>query len=218
MSFNVFFMFSAGLQTPLKVPKGTFDAIMGEVRWIEKELGLETEQYRKNPPRWKHNDFKEVDDETLCAAAERHNAWIIMLHGQFGEWFKNPVRGGERLTPTKAKRFWHALEMITVPPERWTGDYYEERMKALYEALRGRAFGAEGMCFDARALSPRQAASVINLLSSWLDGEERDMDVPKGCDWLGSRYHGDYEYCEKCGPVTNEHVDACRKRGCPAKD
>lgn len=216
MSYHTFFDFSVGLETPLKVPKGTLASIMDHVSNIESALGYETEQFLDNPPDWKTTVPKEgVSDKTFCEEAEQHNRWVESLYHRFGEWYEKPVEDGETITPEDAGKFWHALTRINVPPRRWTGDYYRARMEALYEVMRGRE--TEGVSFDEKALTPKQAAAVIRLFEQYLDKHDLRLDVPKGCDYLASSSDGGYTWCEKCGPVTDEHVDECRKRGCPPK-
>ena len=149
-----------------------------------------------------------VSDATLCAVAMAHNRWVRELHRLFGVWAEarrtqTPPAGvwerrswgdgpwtlvtfghtdappPERLTPKQATTFWRALHEIDVPPERWTADYYRNRMEHLYEVLRGRP--SEGVSFDARTpLTPEQAAGVIVHVEKWLDRHELLLDVPRG--------------------------------------
>jgi hypothetical protein len=217
MSYKIFFMFSEGLSAPLNVPPGTHASIMHHVQHIESVLGLETEQYLDNPPNWKSTVPKEgVTDEVFCREAEEHNHWVQNLYTWFSDWSENPVSNGEIITPEDAQKFWHALTMITVPPRRWTEDYYRARMETLYEVMRGRT--TEGISFDEKALTPKQAAAVIRLFEPYLDSHDLRLDVPKGCDYLASSSDGGYVYCDKCGPVTEDHLRECKKRGCPVRE
>lgn len=214
MSVHVFFDFSVGLSSPLRVPKGTLDSILAHVRRVENTFGLETTQYRDNPPHWKSTSpSKKVTDEIYSSVAGEHNAWVRDLYRKFGEWSKSPVVGGEELTPEKAKAFWHALTSIEVPPERWTDDHYRDRMEHLYEVMRGRE--SEGVTFDAKALTAKQAAAVILIFDQFLDPGDLRLDVPNGRDYLASSSDGGYDWCEKCGPMVWDDVGDCRKRGCP---
>lgn len=214
MSFHVFFGFSQGLSGSLFVPPGTIRAIMEHVSEIETTFGFETTQYLKNPPHWKSTiPSTEITDEVYCLTADRHNAWVRNLYAKFGEWSKSPVKPGEELTPKKAAKFWHALTMVEVPPERWTEDYYRARMEHLYEVMRGRP--NEGVTFEAKPLTEKQAADVINLFSNYLDVGDLRLDVPNGRDYLASSSDGGYDWCEKCGPMVWDDVRSCRQRGCP---
>jgi hypothetical protein len=100
MSFHVFFDFSSGLAETLMVPKGTLDAIIAHVREVESAFGLETEQYRDNPPHWKTTKpTKQITDDNYCDLASSHNDWLRRLYRSFGEWSKSPVSDGEQLAP-----------------------------------------------------------------------------------------------------------------------
>jgi hypothetical protein len=216
VSFSVFFDFSVGLNETLMAPKGTIQNIAARVQEIEFAFGLETEQYLDNPPHWKSTKpTKTISDKTYCDKASRHNDWVRSLYRSFGEWSKTPVTDGEALTPDHAKTFWHALTMLDVPPERWTADYYRERMEHLYEVMRGRE--SEGVNFDGKALTPKQASAVICLFDQFLDPADLRLDVPNGRDYLASSSDGGYDWCEKCGPMVWEDVGDCTKRRCPLR-
>lgn len=220
MSVHVFFAFSKGLSQPLQAPKGTLSSIIAHVEEIEETLGLKRTQYRDNPVHWDTFDpawragFPDVDDKTLCEAVSEHNAWVRRLYEQFATWAENPVDGGETITPADAQTFWHALMLLTVRPERWTADYYRDRMEHFYEVMRGRP--QEGVTFPGPKLSERQAAAVIWLFD-FLDPSDLRLDVPKGCDYLASSYDGEYDWCTRCGAVEPSYANNCRKRGCPVQ-
>jgi len=217
MSYRVFFSFSTGLSGPITAPKGTIERIMDHVASVESTLGIEKTQYKDNPPRWKSTLPKDgVDNKTFCVVAEDHNDFVRELYDSFASWYEKPSTDGEVITPEDAKKFWHGLQLITVPPELWTREYYVARMESLYEVMRGRE--SEGVSFNEKPLSQRQAAQVINLFSFYLDVHDCRLDVPKGTDYLASSYDGGYVWCDKCGAVTAEHADACKKRGCPARE
>ncbi len=220
-SHHVFFAFAAGLSGPISVPKGTVAKAMNQIAETERLLGLETEQYEKNPPHWKSSTpSEEIDDKIACKTADEHNRWVRWFYGRLGEWSKSPVKDGEKLTPEIAAKFWHGLQMVQVPPERWTGEYYRGRMDYLYEVMRGRE--SEGATFDAKPLTREQADSVISLFSEYLDTHDMRLAVPVGYDCLRASYDGGYSWCEKCGAIAEEDVedkiDNCRKRGgCPIR-
>jgi hypothetical protein len=226
MSYSVFFMFSSGLKQRLRVPAGTKKAIIEHVEEVEKILGLKRTQYENNPIHWDGfdsqfaNGFPGVDDELLCKTVSNHNAWVRGIYRDFGEWSKTPFKSsrghkGEWITPKDAEKFWHGFRTLGVGSSRWTGDYYTERMESLYEVMRGRE--SEGCTFDAKPLTEKQAAAVINIFSPFLDHDDRRLDVPNGYDYLASSYDGGYDWCEKCGPVHPDDVDGCRKRKCPIR-
>ncbi len=217
-SCHVYFTFAAGLSKPLKCPKGTLDSIMAHVAWIESELSLETEQYLDNPPHWTNQstDFEQVEDDgKLCAAVERHNSWVRSLYRQMGEWYDKPVEGGDTITAEDATKFWHGLQLLSVEPERWSADYYRERMECLYEVMRGRQ--CEGISFGVKPLTEKQADSVICLFSEFLDRHDIRLAVPNGRDCLKASCDGGYTWCEKCGAVDENDYGSCTKRKCPLK-
>lgn len=206
MSFHVFFSMSTGLNTTLFVPNGTKAELRTHIAEVEAILKLKTTKYKDNPKHWDHGDFNDLDDELLCNTIEQHNRWVIATYHQFAQWSKNPVKSGETITPQYAKRFWHGLELLTVPIGRWTGSYYVSRMEVMYEVLRGREM--EGENLNAKALTPKQAAAVINSFSQYLDTHDRRLDVPKGYDHLASSYDGGYRWCDKCGAIHPD--DLCK--------
>lgn len=221
MSFHVFFDFSSGLAGSLTAPKGTLKAIIDHVKWVESELGYETEQYKDNPKHWKSTTPKKgVKDDHFHEVAEEHNNYVRYLYKNFSEWSKNPPIDGETITPEDAKKFWHGLQIIHVPLERWTAEYYKNRMNAIYEAMRGRE--CEGMTFDAKKpLSIEQANAVIHLFDQYLDAHDIRLEVPKGYDSLYCS--DDYAWCEKCGAIHWDDVEyeirSCRKKGgCKLKE
>jgi len=217
MSYRAYFLFSQGLAKPLFVPKGTKVEICKHVKHVEDTLKIKREKYKDNPEHWEfHPDLSHLTDKQLCEIAEKHNEWVRRLYDKLGEWSQEPVKSGEKITPKDAEKFWPALQTIEVEPSRWTGEYYTERMRCLYEVMRGNE--TEGVSFDAKKLTPKQAAGVINLFSPYLDKHDRRLDVPKGEDYLASSYDGGYEWCSKCGAVTYEHMQACRRKKCPAKE
>lgn len=218
MSFHTFFSFSTGLRDPLLVPKGTLKGIMDHVQNIESVFGLKKEKYKNNPARWvSTKPTTDISNEVYCSEAEKHNRWVRRLYYRFDAWFATPVRDGESLTPKEAEQFWHALTIIEVPPSQWTEDYYEQRMKGLYEVMRGRE--SEGVTFDAKILSPKQAGAIIWLFAQYLDPGDIRLEVPKGRDFLYPS--SEYVWCDKCGPVAHDDVDNeirnCKRRGCPLR-
>lgn len=221
MSYHVFFSMSVGLKGPMLCPKGTLKRILDEVKATEEALGLGTTQYENNPPSWDRYKNREsiakVTDKVLCKTAMDHNAFVIYLYQQFGEWSKTPPVDGETITPEQAATFWHGLEMITVPPERWTREFYVSKMEHLYEVMRGQE--SQGVSFGERPLTSKQAAQVVNIFSEYLDKNDCRLDVPKGHDYLASSYDGGYNWCEKCGAVTSDTFSGCTRssKSCPLK-
>ncbi len=216
MSFDVFFALSTGLRKPIRVPHGTLQAIRAQVAHVEKALSIPTTKYGDNPEHWADQSrWGAVTDAVLCDEAERHNRFVRRLYADLETWQETPPLAGERLTPEVAAEFWRGLGLIVVPPERWTQAYCRARLEAVYEAMRGRS--AEGMTFDARPLTAKQAASVINLFDQYLDHWDMRLDVPKGHDCLSSPEDDDgYEWCEHCGPIHPDeecrHLRAERRR------
>ena len=182
MSYRVFFDFAAGLSASLQVPRGTQATILAHVAEVERTLGLVCTTYNDQPGHWDRwkRDWSQISDKTLCETVSRHNAWVRWLYDRLAHWSHHPVVDGEELSPDDAKAFWHALEQLDVPPERWTGAYYKERMDCLYAVMRGRE--TEGITFDTKALTPRQAAAVMTLFAEFLDTGDIRLDVPKGHD------------------------------------
>lgn len=217
MSYHVFFAFSTGLQTPITAPKGELERIVKHIEGVEHALGLEREQYRDNPVHWNLRGFPSasLNDKLLCETVERHNRWVRELYDLIAEWASKPVEGGEIITPEAAKGFWHGLQQLTVPPSRWTGDYYRARMTTFYEVMRGRP--TDGITWGVAKLTPKQAGAVIWLFSELLDTQDLRLEVPKGCDHLASSYWGEYDWCERCGAVLPEDSANCRKRKCPVQ-
>lgn len=215
MAYHMFFEFASGLAQTVKAPKGTKDSIVAHFAKVETKLDMQTPG---GGSKWHWFNVRDAvsraDDEVLCEIASNHNAFVRRLYERLGEWSKTPVKGGEQITPRFMKRYWDGLTNIEVPMSKWTDDYYRERMEHLYEVMRGRE--SEGVRFDEKPLTERQAAQVINIFS-FLDPGDLRLDVPKGCDYLASSSDGGYDWCEKCGAILPEVGDNCRKRACPIR-
>lgn len=211
--YKVYFFFYAGIEKPINVPIGSIAKWKSYVEDLEESLGIKRKKDLDNPERWSHTRFEEIDDETLCKAASYHAKWIIWLYEDLAKYSEQPPPESEPLTNEDFQYLLPALHNISVPVERWTGDYYTEKMEILYEVMRGRE--SQGISFDAKALSIKQAAAVIRLFSEFLDHDDRRLEVPKGHDSLASSYDGGYEWCEKCGAITWEDSQQCGKKKCP---
>jgi|SRR6185437_11061859 len=188
----------------------------------------------------------DISDEDFCKLVEEHNRWVRWVYNWFGEWSeatrkKQAPKDGwgrwerrfgpdlhlyftgcniksdppDTLTPADAQTFWHGLQELEVPVERWSRDYYVSRMQHLYEVMRGNE--SEGVTFNAKkSLTPRQAAAVVCLFSSYIDSHDMRLDVPNGYDHLASSYDGGYDWCSTCGPVhpDDSRQSNCRRKGC----
>jgi hypothetical protein len=237
MSFHVFFSFSSGFSAPLKVPKGTKQSYIEHVERVEKTLGLKRTKYKDNPIHWEsfNRDLSKIDDEVLCETLQQHNAWVRECYNNLGFWSKHPFTIGkgyedqgpnktypagwaaETITPEDAQLFWHGFEQIEVPVEKWTQEYYVNRMQHLYEVMRGR--DSEGVCFDEKPLTEKQAAAVIRIFDQYLDAHDMRLDVPRDRDYLASSYDGGYDWCEKCGcAVHPDDIGDCAKKKCPLRE
>lgn len=216
MAYNTFFSLTSGLSKAIKSPKGTKQRIADHFDWIESTLDMQTPG---GGSKWHWFNLRDAvsraDSKVLCRAAADHNNFVRVLYSQLGEWSNAPAKGGEQLTPTFMKKYWDGLKEIEVPSEKWTADFYRERMEHLYEVMRGRE--SEGVTFDEKPLTEKQAAQVINIFSQYLPDHDLRLDVPRGCDYLASSYDGGYTWCEKCGAVLPEDGENCRKRRCPVK-
>lgn len=231
------FMFAAGLREPITVPKGTLARLQEHVRWVEETLGLTVEKYRDNPARWRSTEPGiEVNDKTLCAVAMDHEQWVDGLWDDLSKWHKEPPTGEtETLTPADAATFWHGLQKIDVPVERWSRDYHKERMKEAFEIMRGRG---EGVSFGAKPLTPGQASSVIWVIEEILGINKHDCRMEAPREWCRTKsgamrltqldelqpsgsYDGNgYEWCERCGAVaqaSNWGRFPCPRRKCPVR-
>lgn len=188
-----------------------------------------------------------VRNALFCKTVEQHNRWVRWFYEKLTAWSNLPpdapltdvwrvplyVHPGEdalalfpaekgktppseMLTPEDARTFWYGLQSLEVPIGRWTSDYYRARMEHLYEVMRGRE--NEGVTFDAKRLSPKQAAAVMNIFSTYVDPGDLRLDVPNGHDYLASSSDGGYEWCEKCGPAHPDDAQVCRRKACPIRD
>lgn len=187
----------------------------------------------------------DVTNDVFCKVVGEHNRFVRWLWDKLADWSKttpeNPPKGTWRagwstpklpdlfdlekvsdvapefLTPEQAQTFWHGLTELEVPPERWSREWYVDRMEHAYKVMRGEE--SEGVTINCKKpLNPEQAAAVICLFSAWLPDYDMRLDVPKGHDYLASSYDGGYEWCEKCGAVTYEDGNSCRKKACPIRD
>lgn len=234
MSYHVFFSMSLGLKSPLSVPKGTKSACIAHVEEVEKILGLRRIKYLDNLMHWSQYDFSNIESKVLCETVSRHNQWVRKCYDDFAWWSKNPFKKGmghqaegpdgaypigwksEKITPVEAQVFWHGFQMFEVPIEKWTREFYTAKMEHLYEVMRGH--DSQGVSFNEKALTPRQAAAVVNLFGTYLDSHDCRLDVPKGRDYLASPWNGGYDWCEKCGAVCPDDANQCSKRKCPIRE
>ncbi len=209
MAYKIFFDFTAGLNKTMKVPVGTKADIVKHIKTVEATLKIERENNH-----WERDGYSTVSDEVLCEIAEEHNAWVIWFYNRLIAWEEKSPNPFEKMTKKDFEYYLPALRRITVPPERWTGDYYRKRMEVLYEVMRGQEI--EGITFDEKALTVKQASQVINLFSEFLDPSDMRLTVPVGCDHLESSHDGGYEWCDKCfKAVARDHYFNCKRRGCP---
>lgn len=172
------------------------------VRWLYHMLGKWSEAAQAGEPLcdgWHPNLF----------TGRHEDRWRLMV-GNYGK----PVET-ETLTPEDAQTFWHGLQEIDVPAERWSRAHYVSRMEHAYAILRGEE--DEGAEFDAKPLTPKRAAAVVGVFSEFLDKHDMRLNVPNGHDYLASSYDGGYRWCEKCGPAHPDDIPGCRKKACPAR-
>lgn len=153
----------------------------------------------------------------LCRTVSTHNLFVRRLYEDLALWAETPPADGETLTEADAAEFWHGLHELSVRQDRWTREYFRERMEHLYEVMRGRE--SEGVSFDAKALTPAQAAAVVRIFDCYLDNYAMCLDVPHGHDHLASSYDGGYDWCGMCGRpmIFDEAVATCRRRKCELK-
>lgn len=209
--YRAFFVLSQGLATELNVREGHYQDILKRIAIVEAALGLVAEQYKDNPPHWKHTKFENVSDAVLCNEALAHNAWVRRVYNY---WASEPT-GPEILTPEMAQGFWHALSFIRVPVARWTTDYYQHQMERLFDVMvKGER---DGITFDNGVLTPQQAAQIILLFSEFIDCRQVDLIVPAGYDFLTTT-----DGCEWCY-IHGEHrlhesgcdeIETCQESEC----
>lgn len=226
VSYHVYFGFSMGLTRWMWVPKGTLATVINHIKSVENTLGFVSQPVgtEGKSRSWRSTSPKDgISDEVYCHTVEGHNLfirWFYDLLAQCSD--KPPARANaERLTKREAQKFWHGLQMLSVPPSRWTRDYYRNRMDHLYEVMRGNQ--SEGVTFDAEKLKPKQAAAVVRLFAEFLDKHDLRLDVPNGHDLLKSSYDGGYTWCDKCGPIDEYDLSeqangGCRRKKCPIRD
>ncbi len=201
----------------IKVPKGTLASYMAWMASVEEHLKVKRDERSSGGDgRWlDESRWGEVDNKTFCEWAGRHNDWVRRFYDNFHLWAETPPTGPtETLTPRKVARFKRIVTSIRVPVGRWSKAYFKARMEHAYEVMRGRE--NEGTSIGGRPLTVEQAGSVIWLFEGLIMPDELDLAVPKGHDQLCSR--DEYERCDKCGPVYDDDVGACRKRGCPLRE
>ena len=168
------------------------------VRWLYEKIGewARTPARKKLTDGWHENHYPRPHEDR----------WRLMS-GNYGK----PVET-EVLTPADAQTFWHGLVDIQVPVERWSKDYYIDRMQHLYEVMRGNE--REGVKFDAPKLTTKQADAVINLFSEFLDEHDTRLAVPRGRDYLASSAYGGYDWCDTHGAVAWEDGICCSNTKC----
>lgn len=213
MGFELFFDLAVGFKKPLTAPEGTYRAILKQIRYVESELGFNREKYKDNPWRWNDTEKEGVTDEAFCEVAEKHNNFVIWLHGKLSEWTaRRPDGKTEVITVEQSKDFMPGLRRLDIPFERWTEDHFEKKLTSFYEIVRGR--NTDGVSFGAEPLNEDQAAQVVLLLHEYIIGHGRfpkEYDVPRGHDYLTNSE--DTVWCEQKGwCVHQDDVGECE--GC----
>lgn len=206
MSFKVFFDFSVGFSKTLYFCKGTYKRVLEGVNATERRLKIRR-QYCRGACRW--NNFPLVDggisNEEYCDAVEKHNSLVEWFYEQCSQAPCEPQQGREEaITPGMASNLFIGLRQLTVRPERWTYEYYQSRMEAMYDTLRGRP--REGMIFDSEPLSIEQARDVIVIFAQYLDSHDIRLDVCRGHDSLTNSYSEGYFWCDQCGAISYDDL------------
>jgi hypothetical protein len=148
----------------------------------------------------------------LCELAAKHEHFVDAMWQAIAQERK-PKEKTEELTPERAADLWEGFTLrIVVPVDRWTAEYYQAQMEHAYEVMRGRESNGEALSYG-DPLTPRQAAAIIILFSHWLDHHDIRLDVPLDHDHLGRSDTGDYDWCEKCGPIDSDEAEH-RARTC----
>lgn len=205
MSFMVFFEFSVGFQRTLFFRKGTYERVLLAVNSTERRLGIRREYY-DGACRWRHPlVIKVVGDAEYCDAVEQHNRMVRYFYSECDEAdVQATERRSEAISPDMAANLFIGLRLLSVTPEMWTRDYYQARMEAIYQTLRGRE--EEGMTLDSEPLSVKQAEDVIILFSQYLDVHDIRLAVCKGQDSLTNSYSEGYFWCSQCGAVDYDDL------------
>ena len=216
MSFKLFFDLAVSFERPIAVPVGTHKKILKQIESVESELGYTREKYLDNPWHWRETLKDGVSGETFCEVVKGHNAFVRSLYDSFQKWVaEKPGGETEIITVKQSRDFFPGLKQLSVPYEKWSEDYFEEKLENLYEIIRGR--DQEGVSFDAEPLSEEQAGKVILLLHEYIVGHKRfskNYDVPHGCDYLADSE--DTAWCEQMGwCVHPDDIGGCD--GCDEK-
>lgn len=205
MSFSAFFDLSTGFGSTLYFRAGTYDRILNAVNSTERRLKIRREYYN-GECRWNRWPLVgDVSDEDYCHAVEDHNRMVRGFYADCCEAATEPTdEQPEPITPEMAKNLFIGLKQLVVPTERWTPEYYQARMEAMYETLRGRP--AEGMSFQAEPLTIEQARDVIVLFAQYLDSHDIRLDVCRGNDHLTNSSSEGYFWCSECGAVDYDDL------------
>lgn len=207
MSFRSFFDFSVGFAKSLYFRTGTYNRVLMQVNETERKLGIRREYYGGccRWSLWPSLVSNQVSDEEYCLAVEEHNEMVRWFYDECDKAKTRKTKERpERITPDMAQGVWLGLRQLGVPPERWSYEYYQARMQAMYSAMRGRE--SEGIVFDSKPLTVEQARDVIVLFATYLDRHDIRLDVCRGHDHLTNSYSEGYFWCEKCGAVDNDDL------------
>lgn len=206
MSFFVYFDFSVGFNTTLFFRKGTYERVLLAVNETERRLGIRREYY-EGSCRWNHWPLvaKTVSDKDYCDAVEKHNSIVRWFYEECSKASNEATKQRpEAISPDMATNLFIGLQQLTVPVQKWTYEYYQARMEAIYDTLRGRP--EEGMTFDSEPLSIEQARDVVVLFAQYLDSHDIRLEVCKGHDSLTNSYSEGYFWCSKCGAVDYDDL------------
>jgi len=218
VSFKLFFDLAESFMEPIMVPAGTYKKILNQIESVENELGFKREKHEDNQWHWQETLKDDVSDATFCEVVWSHNAFVRSLHDNLRKWAaEKPDGETEIITVEQSRDFFPGLRQLSVPYERWTEDYFEEKLENIYDIMRGR--NRDGVSFDAEPLSEEQAAGVVLLFQEYIVGHERfpkNYDVPRGCDYLADSE--DTAWCEQMGfcvhPNDVGECDGCNVEKC----
>ena len=240
MPFKTYFLFRIRMSEPITAPKGTLKSMRDHIGWYRdwrallashgvwpKPLAEKEKDTRRVWNEEVHDNLLEMGTleenhtphrlrEMLCRVAMEHNAWVIRIYEDFNEWVENPPKGEtETLVPEDMEDVYSVLHdnLIEVPVEHWSEEYYRDRMDVFYGALRGETDGEMLFADSENPLTPRQIDGVINLIAPWLDHYRVDLCVCRGDDELSDSK--DSYWCARCGEHIHEDALDETASDCP---
>lgn len=218
MLYRTGLQFSTGLKKSIMIKKSTMEYLERHKEWLIKEFGgidVRAQNWLKHFPNKDHWSNPDAGNNKLCSMARHQNYFVRHMYYAMRDDRNAKDVELVKLTPKKASSYWPMFHEVTIPPNRWSAEYYKEEMNELMLVLQGK--GDDYVTFEAPPLTLEQAAQVVIAFDHYLDKHDIRLTLPRGCDELYPSE--ECQYCLEMGEDFLENdMDDYECRRCKNKD